>query len=192
MKYFDNSSFASDSIGINIDVNKLKFLIPEIFNISEKIKYKFRNWGFKSDIEFIAEHVKNGDSQGAIVVSVNPLLIAAYNEDIDCIVMLKFEQKIQNKYNFKIEDKLLCVNAFGESDNLQSDLIPGKNNLKIWQLVHPIIADLVSSDKIKLKKRKDEIGDNGYEYIWKLANDYMNLKNGIYRNGKPFYSCQVL
>ena len=114
MKYHDNTSFASDSIGIDIDLKKLKFLIPEIFSFIQEIKYKFKKWGFLTHIEVISEHVKYGDSQGAIVVKTNPLLIAAYNEDIDCIVMLVFEDKIQNKYNFKIQDRLVCVNTFAK------------------------------------------------------------------------------
>lgn len=120
------------------------------------------------------------------------MLIAAYNEDIDCIVMLVFEDKIQNKYNFKIQDRLVCVNTFAEISQLQSDLIPGKNNSGMWTLVHPIIADLVSSDATKIEKRKNEIGDKGYEYIWQLATDYLKLKKGVSRIGKPIFSDQVI
>ncbi|WP_272862114.1 hypothetical protein [Aureisphaera galaxeae] len=153
--------------------------------------YKLKRFGVSSYIERIAEHIKFGDSQGAIVVSASPLLIAAYNGDIDCVVMLKFEEKIQKKYAFKVKDRLICVNTFGETPKLQSDLIPGVNNTNTWTLVHPIIADLVSSNTMALTKRKNEIGDDGYEYIWKLANEYLNLKKGVHRNGKPFYSAQV-
>lgn len=192
MKYHDNSSFASDSIGIDIDLKKLKFLIPEIVGPIQKIKYKLKKWGFSTHIEVISEHVKYGDSQGAIVVKTNPLLIAAYNEDIDCIVMLVFEDKIQKKYNFEVKDRLVCVNTFANIPELQSDLIPGENNSGMWTLVHPIIADLVSSDEIKIEKRKEEIGDKGYEYIWQLTTDYLKLKKGVSRLGKPLYSDQVI
>lgn len=191
MKYHDNTTFASDSIGIEINLKKLQFLLPEIFSLTERIKYRFKHWGFLTNIEVIAEHVKYGDSQGAIVVNTSPLLIAAYNEDIDCVVMLKFEKKIQEKYNFQIKDKLVCVNTFANIPTLQSDLIPGKRNSKTWTLVHPIIAELVSSDEVQIEKRKQEIGDKSYEYIWELANEYLNLKKGIFRNGKPIYSDEV-
>ena len=62
----------------------------------------------------------------------------------------------------------------------------------MWTLVHPIIADLVSSDTTKIEKRKNEIGDKGYEYIWQLATDYLKLKKGVSRIGKPIYSDQVI
>lgn len=189
-KYHNDSSFASDSIDIELDIDKLRFLMPEIFSPVQRLRYRLRNWGLTSYIERIAEHIGFGDSQGAIVVKTNPLLIAAYNEDIDCVVMLKFEQKIQNKFSFKEKDKLICVNTFGSKPKLQSDLIPGESNSRMWTMVHPIIADLVSSSQAQIEKRKKEIGEKGYEYIWKLANEYLSQKNGIYRNGKPFYASQ--
>lgn len=189
-KYHDDSSYATDSVRVELNVDKLKFLNPEIFTPFQKVRYKLRRWGLASHIEMIAEHINFGDSQGAIVVKTSPLLIAAYNEDIDCIVMLRFEQKIQDKFNFKTKDKLICVNTFGSSPNLQSDLIPGENNLGMWTEVYPIIADLISDSKIELERRKNEVGDNGYDYIWKLGNEYLVKKSGVYRNGKPFYADQ--
>ena len=189
-KYHDDSTFATDSIGVELNLDKLKFLMPEIFSPIQKLKYKLKKWGLSSYIERIWEHIKLGDSQGAIVVKTNPLLIAAYNEDIDCVVMLKFERKIQDKFNFKVKDRLICVNTFGSTSNLQSDLIPGENNSEMWTLVHPIIADLISDSEIQLERRKKEIGESGYEYIWKLANEYLEKKSGVHRNGKPFYSGQ--
>jgi len=189
-KYHDDSTFATGSIGVELDLDKLKFLMPEIFSPIQKLKYKLKSWGLTSYIDRIAEHIKLGDSQGAIVVKSNPLLIAAYNEDIDCVVMLKFEQKVQNRFNFRVKDKLVCVNTFGRTSNLQSDLIPGDGNSEMWTLVHPIIADLVTKSQVQLEKRKKEIGDEAYEYIWKLANEYLVKKNGVYRNGKPFYASQ--
>ena len=93
---------------------------------------------------------------------------------------------------FNLKDRLICVNTFGITTSLQSDLIPGKNNSGMWTLVHPIIADLVSSDTTKIEKRKNEIGDKGYGYIWQLATDYLKLKKGVSRIGKPIYSDQVI
>lgn len=190
-KYHDDSTIASDSIAIALDLKKLNFLMPELLNPIQRLKYKLRRWGIASYIERIEEHIKLGDSQGAIVVATYPLLIAAYNEDIDCVVMLMFEQKIQNKYNFKIKDRLICVNTFGDAPELQSDLIPGKDNFGMWTVVHPIIANLVSNSNTTIEKRKKEIGDDGYDYIWKLAQEYRILKKGNYRNGKPFYAAQA-
>src|SRR5690606_18924832 len=115
MKYHDNNTIASDPIGIELDISKLKFLFPELCSPMQMIKYRLRKHGFKSRIEQLAEHIKFGDSMGAVVVKTSPLLIAAQNGDIDCIVMLRFESKIQWKYNFKIKDRLICVNTFGRS-----------------------------------------------------------------------------
>ena len=190
-RYFDDSTFATNAMGFVLDLGKLKFLMPEICNPLQILMYKFRKWGFQSNIEQVEEHLRLGDSQGAIVVKTKPLLIAAYNSDIDCVVMLKYEQKIQHKYNFKERDKLVCVNTFGDDTKLQSDLIPGERNSGMWTMVHPIIADLVSNSQQQIEIRKKDIGDDAYDYIWKLATAYLSEKKGVYRNGKPFFAALV-
>ncbi|MEM7370255.1 MAG: hypothetical protein AAF587_16725 [Bacteroidota bacterium] len=188
MKYHDPTTSASDSIQIGLDLKKLKFLMPEIFSLSQRIKYWLRRFGFSSYIEQISEHISFGDSQGAVVVSTSPLLIAAYNEDIDCVIMLKYEKKIQKRYQFFEGDRLICVNTFGRWEEMQSDLIPGKRNSGSWNSVHPIVADLVSSDQAPIQRRKDQIGEQGFAYIEQLGREYLIKKPQVFRDGKPIYA----
>jgi len=190
MRYVDPNTQASDPGGIELDKGKLKLLMPELFDPFEKIMYLLRHWEYAEYIAMISDHIKYGDSQGAIVVSTSPLLIAAYNEDIDCVVMLKYEDYIQDHYQFKIKERLLCVNTFGREPEYQKDLIPGKNDLGMWKEVHPIIAELVSSDDATIQRRKDAIGDEGYAYIWNLATAYLELKKGVFRDGRPLYAAE--
>lgn len=95
MKYHDDSTTASDSIYLTLDETKLKFLMPELFTPIRKLKHRMRSLGFHSYREQLTEHIAFGDSQGAIVASIEPLQIAAYNEDIDCIVLLRYSSGIQ-------------------------------------------------------------------------------------------------
>jgi len=192
MKYFNKATFASDPGNFELSIKKTRFLIPEIFSISERIRYLFRKLGMKSLIEALSEHLKYGDSQGAIVVSTEPLLIGTYNEDIDCVVMLQFSREVLERYQLQKRQQLICVNTFQAASELQQDLIPGKNYSGTWQAVHPVIADFMTDDTEKLIKRKNEIGDKGYEYIETLCEGYLKSKPEIFRNGKPFYAGQLL
>ncbi|PHR24011.1 MAG: hypothetical protein COA38_16680 [Fluviicola sp.] len=192
MKYHDDSTTASDSIYLTLDETKLKFLMPELFTPIRKLKHRMRSLGFHSYREQLTEHIAFGDSQGAIVASIEPLQIAAYNEDIDCIVLLRYSSGIQKRYGFELGDRLVCINTFGQSNKLQADLIPGKNNSQMWSLVHPIIGDLLSSDKKLLDNRRQEIGEKGYQYIQTLVDQYLLKKPNVYRNGKPFLAIKVL
>lgn len=62
----------------------------------------------------------------------------------------------------------------------------------MWSLVHPIIGDLLSSDKKLLDNRRQEIGEKGYQYIQTLVDQYLLKKPNVYRNGKPFLAIKVL
>lgn len=186
MKYLDGNTFASDPVRITIDVERLRFLMPELFGIVQRIKHAFRKWGTSSYIDYLNEHVGYGDSQGAVVMQTSPLLIAAYNEDMDCVVMLRFEDKIQKRYSLKAGDPLICVNTFGRVKTMQSDLLPGPGNSGHWNYVHPIVAEFVSSDYERINQRKKEIGAKGFAYIQELGKAYLIKKPGTWRSGKPF------
>ena len=187
-EYHDQKTYATDAINIDLDFEKLKFLMPDLFTIIGRLKYKFQHLGLDSYIGRIEEHIRLGDSQGALVVDTNPLLIAAYNEDIDCVVMLRYKKEIQERYQFKVNDRLVCVNTFGQLEELQPDLIPGENNTNIWNMVHPIVADLVSSSNQIINTRKQEIGDEGYTHIRALADEYLEKNKWVSRDGRPFYA----
>lgn len=187
-EYYDQKTYATDAINIDLDFEKLKFLMPDLFTIIGRLKYKFQHLGLDSYIGRIEKHIRLGDSQGALVVDTNPLLIAAYNEDIDCVVMLRYKKEIQERYQFKVNDRLVCVNTFGQLEELQPDLIPGENNTNIWNMVHPIVADLVSSSNQIINTRKQEIGDEGYTHIRALADEYLEKNKWVSRDGRPFYA----
>ncbi|GJM61216.1 hypothetical protein [Persicobacter diffluens] len=191
-KYHDKHSYASDAIDIALDLKKLRFLLPEIFTIKNRLKYHFREYGFKSIIEQVEEHIRYGDSQPAIVAQNYPFLVAAYNVDIDAVVMLRYHLDVAEKFQLKKGDRLICVNTFGTAEAIQADIIPGPDNMGNWQSVHPIIADFVSSSKSAIEKRKAEIGEEGYQYVQQLAEAYLEEKPDQYRDGRPFYSRFVL
>ncbi|MFT5513414.1 MAG: hypothetical protein ACI8SE_001821 [Bacteroidia bacterium] len=168
MKYHDNRTYATNAIGITLDLRKLKFLVPEFFRLLISIKYWFTNGGRTVIAEHVQEHIQGGDSQRAIVVTIKPLIVAAYNEDIDCVVMLGYKKRVQRLFNFEVGTKLVCVNTFGSDREMQKDLIPGPKYSETWNMVYPVIAEMVSSDFDKIKKRRKEIGTSGYAYVQTL------------------------
>ena len=79
-QHHDPNSRASDAVGVSVDDAKMKQLCPGL--------YGFWNSIFGSQLAQLKEHVKLGDSRAALVVSLNPLLVAAYTDELDCVAML--------------------------------------------------------------------------------------------------------
>jgi hypothetical protein len=185
MKYFNNDTEASDPLSIRLSHEKLKKLAPDLygskgFEINCKIGVDFK--------KVIEEHIFYGDSQPAIVICLQPLLIAAYSDELDCIAMLKFPWNYIMEYGLKEKTKLITSNTYSSKPEYQTDLIIGDKNLGNWFGFHPIIAEFVSEDIQKIEIRKQQIDDEQWEYVYNLGKNYFNKYQGVYRDGNPMLS----
>lgn len=141
-----------------------------------------------SEKRSIKEHILHGDSQPAIVISKNPLLVAAYSEDIDCVVILKFPDKFLETYKLEQGSRLLAVNTYLYIEDYQKDLIPGPNNDNTWRGVSPIIVDFISDDIDTIESKKDQIEKSLWSYVYNLGLEYSKIHPNVWRDGRPVYS----
>ncbi|MBO7176077.1 MAG: hypothetical protein J6W14_01770, partial [Clostridia bacterium] len=70
---------------------KVKFSYKKYYSFRNRINTKFSG-RFYSDmqIENVMRVLLYGDTQPALVMSTEPLLIAAYSDEMDAVVMLRF------------------------------------------------------------------------------------------------------
>ena len=68
--------------------------------------------------------------------------------------MLGYKKRVQRLFNFEVGTKLVCVNTFGRESEMRKDLIPGPKYSQTWNVVYPVIAEMVSSDFEKIEQRK--------------------------------------
>lgn len=145
----------------------------------------------------LAEHLQVGDSRAACVVSLEPLLIAAYTDELDCIAMLNFPTWLVTEHALRLQSRLLTVNSyFFESQHATyqpespraSDLIPGSNDTKNYANFFPVIADFLSDDRQRIANRKSEILDDEWCRCIFLGFDYRERFPKRWRNGSPPWS----
>src|SRR5579884_1143605 len=58
------------------------------------------------------QHLYYGDTRAAVVISTDPLLVAAYSDDLDCVVVLKFPAEFVDEYQLHVGSRLLTVNLY--------------------------------------------------------------------------------
>jgi hypothetical protein len=185
MKYHDNNSFAENPGNVILSEKKLKVLRPDLFGRRKK-KSNF-NIEPSKEIDYIREHLSCGDSQPAIVISLNPLLIAAYSDDIDCVAVLNFPSYFAKDYSLQIRSKLITVNTYMRNPPYQKDLIPGPN-ARAWFGFYPLIANFLSDSTKNIQNHINRIPEDHWNYIFRLGNEYMKRFPNIYRSGSPVYS----
>lgn len=177
MKYHRNDTFASDPVNITLSHRKLKFLKPDLYGVKGFFKGAIK--------QVIEEHVFYGDSQPAIVISTEPLLIAAYSDELDCIALLNYPKHFITEYNLEEKTKLITINTYIGTPPYQKDLIIGRNKFDNWYGFHPIIAEFISEDSEKIQKRKQIIKDDHWEYVFNLGVEYRSKNKNIWRDGRP-------
>ena len=122
----DESSPASHPAGLSLSDAKLRVLRPDLYRPLQRFResvglvYPQRT--------YLTEQLQHGDSRAAVVLSVSPLLVAAYTDEMDCVVILEFPNELAAEHRLREGSRLLTVNSYGDRDELQPDLIPGPNH----------------------------------------------------------------
>lgn len=189
IKSLNTNTYATSPGSVSVSDIKLKMLRPDLYGFASLLLGMIKTFrrGY-SERRQIKEHLLFGDSQPAIVMSRNPLIIAAYSDDIDCIVLLRFPDIYTEIYNLDVKSKLISVNTYGKGDTFQKDIIPGESCNNTWTHVNPFIAEFLTDDLHTLEQKKEKIDNSLWDYVYHLALEYQLLHPKTWRDGRPNYS----
>ena len=195
----NDSSRASDPVFTSISDSKIYQFHPELYkkNTPKRLLnlLTFRNIPATEYIPLYPilhthynEHLLCGDSRAAIVVSTDPLIVAAYTDELDCVAMLQFPNRLITEYNIKVYDRLLTVNLYMVEGELAEDLEHGSASYNRYSNFIPFIAEFLSDNLSQIKLRKAQILETEWERTKYLAEKYI-AKNGRkrVRDGRPMY-----
>jgi len=177
-KNVHKESYATSPGKLHIDEEKWND-IKKFFNLSLSNKIRLNR-----NKNQIAGHIQFGDTNPAIVVSINPLLIAPYSEDMDAVVILKFPDKYTEKYNLQIKDKLITVNQYWTFGDIRNDIFVGENYQGDFKDFFPIIGDFISSEINIINTHKEYMSKNLWLYVENLSFNYIKEHKNLLR--KPF------
>ncbi|HEU5117799.1 MAG TPA: hypothetical protein VFT74_14325, partial [Isosphaeraceae bacterium] len=103
-------STASDPGGLTISDEKLRVLKPELYGFFRNLSIRFGlDW---DQLGYLREHLQNGDARAAVVVSVDPLRVAAYTDELDAVALLEFPPEFVEDYGLRVGSRLLTVNGY--------------------------------------------------------------------------------
>lgn len=135
----------------------------------------------------IAEWLYHGDSRAAVVVGLRPLVVSAYNDDLDCVALLRFDDSLAAEFGLKVGSRLIAANTFRPRKplvRLARDLWDGPHSQGVHANVWPLIADFLSDDLARIEQRKREIDESEWQRAFTLGHD--RLRQGApLRDGRP-------
>ncbi|HEY1786052.1 MAG TPA: hypothetical protein VGG30_10905 [Pirellulales bacterium] len=190
-KFHDDRAQASDPVHISLSREKLRKFHPELFGWRSwltTVEVFGRRLHAKMAQRMLAEHVANGDSRAAVVIHVHPLLIAAYTDEQDAIVLLRFPNETAGEYRLNKGDRMLTINTYSPGKELAADIVEGANSTRRWANFYPLIAEFVSGDEAAIRKRKGAIAPAEWQRTVELARAHVSKPGFGIRDGRPLLS----
>lgn len=185
-KQAESTARASDPGQLRVSDSKVRDLHPELYE--RKGLMRFLNQPTaeqKEKLQRLASHLQHGDSRAAVVVSGNPLVVAAYTDELDCVALLRFPDEMARAYQLQPGSRLLTLNSYGRGTQVASDLLPGPACTQRWTNFCPVIAEFVSDDVARIGMRKAEISEEEWARTWEQAQAYSTTRGLACRDGRP-------
>ena len=189
----NQQSKASDPVRIRLDRSKLRRLCPEYFAGTGGNPFEWldaRLGKRAASVFLVDDQLTHGDSRAAVVVSVSPLLIAAYSDELDCIALLRFPDELVPEYDLRLFSRLLTVNRYMIGGPVVPDLEVGPLALNRYVNFQPFIAEFLSADTERIRARKAKIGEEEWRRAITLGRRYLDEHGTRARDGRPA-SCMI-
>lgn len=189
-------SRASDPGRLILSSEKLQRLQPELFTNTRG----FLGWllgrgcdsGHEEIREGLIEHLRNGDSRAAVVVSVLPLVVAAYTDELDCVALLRFPEHLVDEHHLGVSSRLLTVNTYRrpKGNSRPGDLVPGPKDTGRYVNFIPLIAEFLAYDMDQVERKKSVIAEDEWQRTIVMGNQQW-ARGVTPRDGRPMYSGQT-
>jgi len=181
----------SDPLGASCCPKKFSRLQPELFGCRGWIRQPFLSPADREAlIARTSDFLHFGDSRAAIVLSQSPLIVAAYCDEMDASILLRFPSFLVEEYNLEIGSRLVTANLHSdEGDRIASDISPGPNYRHQFNNLRPLIADFLARETDQVKARSRSIADAEYQRCMELGEKSLIARRPI-RSGRPLETGQ--
>jgi len=185
-KHFDDSTYATNAGTLLVSETKFDYFWKLRSGLDRFIAALTGER--RTQRERLGEHLMMADARAAVVAATNPLLIAAYTDELDCVAMLKFPDSLALEYKLTPGMRMLTVNSYRGGVFVSTDLEPGPSKIDRWKNFHPVIAEFIAQDLKRVAKTHDSIDEQEWDRCARLAFEYLQRPKLKVRHGSPFDS----
>lgn len=165
--YIDPNTYAENAGNVRLSKEKFRQVRDKILKISFFDKTQYNN-----NFERIDDYMMNGDTQPAIVYSVNPLIISAYSDEMDGVVFLKFPKKLAEMYNLHEGMKLVTSNVYKYGTKIAKDIEVGDGYLNRYVDFTPIVQLFLTDSENYAMKRTELFDEEVWDRVNHLTEEY--------------------
>ena len=140
--------------------------------------------------QMLANLLMFGDTQPAVVHSVDPLVISAYSDEFDAVIFLRFPDELTSIYGLKPGMKLVTACGYDpRGDKVADDIFPGAGFTGSYNDFIPVVQLFYGGKKQlfftggdeEIRERPSEFSDETWDRVLSLTADY--AASGLSRDG---------
>jgi hypothetical protein len=175
---------ATNAALLTLSDDRLRRLQPQLSDPAQWTREEDRaRW-----LDDIRHALARGDGRAAVVVDAANAVVASYTDELDCVVLLKFDRALAQANAWCDGTRLLSANSYLRRDGgVAPDLRPGPGDEGRWGNVWPLIADLLTDDTAALAAGKKAIAEPEWERALQLGRRALTDRI-IPRDGRPMTS----
>lgn len=175
----DKTTFAENPGKVKLSSKKWKQIL-DILNL-DKNAQKY----YKKQISKVKSYLAHGDTQVAIVMKLEPLLIATYSDEMDAIIMLKFPTIFKDIYNLEIGMVMATNNVYWPKNmfDIASDIFVGEYYGKVYRDVIPLISLFFAKDEEVVANNLKLLKKDLIERAKVLSVKYLEEHQDLMRDG---------
>ena len=151
----------------------VKFSYKKYYSFRNRINTTFGG-RFHSDmcIDYVARALCYGDTQPALVVSVSPLTIAAYSDEMDGVLMLRFPDEFVDKFNLYPGMRLTTSNVYFRENRFPADIVTGEDYCNQYTDFMPIVQLFLGKNDEKIQAKTELFGEDIWDRVKEKAAQY--------------------
>jgi L-ascorbate metabolism protein UlaG (beta-lactamase superfamily) len=163
-------------MSLHLARRKLRLLQPDALRLGGLLRGPA--WGE------VQRHLDEGQADAAIVLSVDPLRVAAYSRELDTVVTLDLPRKLGA--GLREGQELVTLNLHRPlSEGYAEDLEPGAMSSQRFGDVSALVADLTCAPPEAVQALRKQIPEENYERCRKVTQVLATRSNHRVRDGRP-------
>lgn len=186
MRYTDHNTYADHPGRVKLSKRKLRQVKKLVCtSFGETLFFHLR-------IPAVKEYVAYGDTQPACVMSVSPLVISAYSDEMDAVVMLRFPDALAQQYKLSSGDRLVTVNTYRwlEGYEIAPDIFVGEHFLQRYSDFQPIVPLFICKNETPVQEKCRLFDEETWETVTQKSRQYAAEHPDLIRDGFYYWKPQ--
>jgi hypothetical protein len=131
-------------------------------------------------LHVLTDHLYSGDTRAAVVVALQPLRIAAYSDELDCVLLLGFDGAVADTlvphYRLVLGSRLVTTNWYAPRMHVAPDAWEGPRSSGKFGTFWPLVADFLSDDVARLAELREGIDEGEWQRAFTLGSRMARLR----------------